>query len=65
VLDVGAYVRQQRAALMAHRTQVRATDWFVRLPAAAYDEVFGVECFERVRGPGPGQETDLFDGLEV
>jgi N-acetyl-1-D-myo-inositol-2-amino-2-deoxy-alpha-D-glucopyranoside deacetylase len=62
-IDVSAYVATKRTALMAHRTQMGPDQFFMRLPESVFDEVFGQETFQRVVGPGPTPETDLFAGI--
>jgi N-acetyl-1-D-myo-inositol-2-amino-2-deoxy-alpha-D-glucopyranoside deacetylase len=63
VVDVSGYVEQKRAALEAHRTQMGPNQFFMRLPSALFAEAFGRETFQRVAGPGPQAETDLFADL--
>lgn len=65
VVDASAYVDQKRAALEAHRTQMGQDQFFMKLPRELFAEVFSRETFQRVAGPGPRQETDLFEGLVV
>ena len=62
-IDVSAYVGAKRAALEAHRTQMGPEQFFMRLPADFFADMFGRETFQRVTGPGATPETDLFDGL--
>jgi mycothiol conjugate amidase Mca len=63
VVDVSAYIGAKRAALVSHRTQMGPEQFFMRLPAELFTEVFGRETFQRVAGSGPTPETDLFGGL--
>jgi mycothiol conjugate amidase Mca len=63
VVDVSAYVGAKRAALESHRTQMGPEQFFMRLPAELFAEVFGRETFQRVVGPGETPEADLFSGL--
>ena len=63
VVDVSAYIDVKRAALEAHRTQMGPDQFFLRLPADLFAEAFGRESFQRVAGPGPEREMDLFEGL--
>src|SRR5919199_804042 len=60
-VDVSAYVSQKRQALEAHRTQMGENMFFMRLPPDLFAEAFGREAFQRVRGPGGSDESDLFD----
>lgn len=62
-IDVSAYVAQKRAALESHRTQMGPEQFFMKLPADLFAEVFGRETFQRVAGEGPLPETDLFAGI--
>jgi N-acetyl-1-D-myo-inositol-2-amino-2-deoxy-alpha-D-glucopyranoside deacetylase/mycothiol S-conjugate amidase len=62
-VDVSAFIDAKRAALEAHRTQMGPDQFFMRLPPALFAEAFGRETFQRMAGPGPSHETDLFEGL--
>jgi N-acetyl-1-D-myo-inositol-2-amino-2-deoxy-alpha-D-glucopyranoside deacetylase len=62
-VDVSAYTEAKRAALEAHRTQMGADNFIMRLPAPLFSEMFGQESFQLVRGPSEGSEQDLFGGL--
>ena len=62
-VDVSAYIEQKRAALEAHRTQMGPEQFFMQLPRELFAEAFGRETFQRIAGPGPASETDLFEGL--
>jgi LmbE family N-acetylglucosaminyl deacetylase len=62
-IDVSKYVHAKRAALIAHRTQMGQDQFFMRLPEELFWDVFGRETFQRVVGPGPIPEHDLFAGL--
>lgn len=66
-VDVRQYVPRKLAALVEHRTQIRA-DWpWLMVPDNLRDEVLNFEYFilvaSRVPLP-PGEETDLFAGVE-
>jgi mycothiol conjugate amidase Mca len=65
VIDVSGYVEVKRSALAAHRTQMGQEQFFMRLPAALFGEIFGRESFQRISGPtgGSSPELDLFSGL--
>ena len=62
-VDVSAYLHAKRAALESHRTQMGPEQFFMKLPPELFAEAFGRETFQRVVGPGPTPEADLFDGL--
>jgi N-acetyl-1-D-myo-inositol-2-amino-2-deoxy-alpha-D-glucopyranoside deacetylase len=62
-VDVSAYTSAKRTALVAHRTQMGADNFIMRLPDTLFSEMFGQEAFQLVRGPSAGAETDLFGGL--
>jgi N-acetyl-1-D-myo-inositol-2-amino-2-deoxy-alpha-D-glucopyranoside deacetylase len=63
VVDASAYVDQKRAALEAHRTQMGQDQFFMRLPRELFADALSRETFQRVAGPGPERETDLFEGV--
>jgi N-acetyl-1-D-myo-inositol-2-amino-2-deoxy-alpha-D-glucopyranoside deacetylase len=62
-VDVSAYAAAKRAALVAHRTQMGADNFIMRLPMDIFSEMFGQESFQLVRGPSAGAAQDLFGGL--
>ncbi len=62
-VDVSAYVGAKRASLLAHKTQMGPEQFFMRIPPEVFGDVFGRETFQRVEGPGPAPEDDLFAGL--
>ncbi len=62
-IDVSRYVAAKRNALMAHRTQMGQDQFFMRIPESLFGEVFAGEAFQRVVGPGPTPEYDLFAGI--
>jgi N-acetyl-1-D-myo-inositol-2-amino-2-deoxy-alpha-D-glucopyranoside deacetylase len=62
-IDVSRYVDAKRAALEAHRTQMGPDQFFMKLPQEIFAEAFRRETFQRIAGPGPDQESDLFEGL--
>jgi mycothiol S-conjugate amidase len=70
-IDVGDYLDQRRAALLAHRTQVDPEGFWMRLPEEVVREVFPWEEFLLARSlvdaevPEGGFEDDLFSGLRV
>jgi N-acetyl-1-D-myo-inositol-2-amino-2-deoxy-alpha-D-glucopyranoside deacetylase/mycothiol S-conjugate amidase len=63
-VDVTDYIDAKRRSLEAHRTQMGADQFIMRLPAHVFGEFFGRETFQRVSGPTNGApEADLFSGL--
>jgi mycothiol S-conjugate amidase len=70
-IDVGDFLMHRRAALLAHRTQVDPTGFWMRLPDDVVREVFPWEEFALARtlvdiGVAEGEpEDDLFAGLRV
>ncbi|MBV8717205.1 MAG: PIG-L family deacetylase [Chloroflexi bacterium] len=62
-VDVSAYVDAKRAALEAHATQMGPDQFFMKLPQELFAEAFGRETFQRMAGPGPNAETDLYQGI--
>jgi N-acetyl-1-D-myo-inositol-2-amino-2-deoxy-alpha-D-glucopyranoside deacetylase len=61
-IDVSAYVETQRAALLAHRTQIPADSFFVRLPIHIARRAFRTAYLNRLHpAPAPGErDADLF-----
>jgi mycothiol S-conjugate amidase len=70
-IDVGDFLSHRRAALLAHRTQVDPTGFWMRLPDDVIREVFPWEEFALARslvdiGTRDGEpEDDLFAGLRT
>jgi len=70
-IDVGDFLASRRAALLAHRTQVDPTGFWMRLPDDVVREVFPWEEFALARTlvdtgvPDGEPEDDLFAGLRV
>lgn len=63
VVDVSSYVRQKRAALAAHASQVQ-NFFFERLPEEVVTLILSREYFTlRSKPEGPAYEDDLFAGL--
>jgi mycothiol S-conjugate amidase len=64
-VDVADYIDAKRSALAAHRTQMGQEQFFMRLPAGIFKEIFGRETFQLVDSPTPVRpaEDDLFAGL--
>ena len=68
-IDVGDYLGERRAALLAHRTQIDPESFWMRLPEDVVREIFPWEEYRLARSlvdatvaPG-GFEDDLFAGL--
>jgi LmbE family N-acetylglucosaminyl deacetylase len=63
-VDIVPFVRQKRAALAAHKSQLEDS-FFLRFPPEVFDLVFGEETFIRQSDAtgAPVPETDLFAGL--
>jgi LmbE family N-acetylglucosaminyl deacetylase len=66
-LDVAPYSEVQRAALLAHRTQIPKDSFSVRLPEDLRRRAFATAYFVRMHPPvAPGErEHDLLDGLDL
>jgi mycothiol S-conjugate amidase len=66
-LEVGTYSEVQRRALLAHRTQIPAGSFSVRLPEELRRRAFATAYFVRLDPPAaPGEhEQDLLDGLGI
>jgi mycothiol S-conjugate amidase len=66
-IDVGDFLVQRREALLAHRTQVDPTGFWMRLPDDVVREVFPWEEFALARSLVDTElpEDDLFAGLRV
>jgi mycothiol S-conjugate amidase len=68
-IDVGDFLQERRAALLAHRTQVDPGGFWMRLPEEIVREVFPWEEYLLARSlvdaavPDGGYEDDLFSGL--
>ena len=68
-IDVGDYLNERRAALLAHRTQIDPESFWMRLPEDVVREVFPWEEYRLARSlvdaapPGGGYEDDLFAGV--
>ena len=61
-LDVSQYIKRKREAFQAHVSQNNPDSWFSKIPAEAYETVFGTEFYAIGRGePGTSlPEGDLF-----
>ncbi|HEY3240609.1 MAG TPA: mycothiol conjugate amidase Mca [Acidimicrobiia bacterium] len=68
-IDVGDYLDERRAALLAHRTQIDPESFWMRLPEDVVREIFPWEEYRLARSlvdataPAGGFEADLFAGL--
>lgn len=62
-VDIRATLPRKRAAMRAHRSQLGEDSFFLNVPDDLAPEVFGIEEFVRLWGPGPAGEDDLFAGL--
>lgn len=62
-VDIRATLDRKRAAMRAHRSQLADDSFFLNVPDDLAPEVFGIEEFIRLHGPGPEAEDDLFAGL--
>jgi N-acetyl-1-D-myo-inositol-2-amino-2-deoxy-alpha-D-glucopyranoside deacetylase len=66
VVDVSAFLRTKRAALLAHRSQIGADSFFLNTPDEMAVSFFGTEEFVLEEGnlgaPDGGLEDDLFAG---
>jgi len=70
-VDVGEYLHVGREALLAHRTQVSPTGFFMRVPLETMREIHPWEDYELARSfvdvsvPDGEYEHDLFEGVRV
>jgi LmbE family N-acetylglucosaminyl deacetylase len=66
-LDVSPYSEIQRQALLAHRTQIPADSFWVRLPPALRRRAFATAYFRRLQPPASNgeREQDLFATLDL
>jgi LmbE family N-acetylglucosaminyl deacetylase len=65
-IDVSPYVEIQREALAAHRSQIDAESWWLKMPLDVRRVAFGTAYFVRMYpAPAPGEkDADLFAGLD-
>jgi mycothiol S-conjugate amidase len=69
-IDVGDYLDDRRASLLAHRTQIDPDSFWMRLPEHVVREIFPWEEYRLARSlvegtvPAGGFEDDLFAGVE-
>ena len=63
VVDVRAHVKQKRAAMAAHASQIAEHSFFLQLPDDAFELAFGLEWFIRYGEEPSAQEHSVFDGL--
>jgi LmbE family N-acetylglucosaminyl deacetylase len=66
-LDVAPYSEVQRRALLAHRTQIPAGSFSVKMPAELRQRAFATSYFLRMHPPADPGEHDqhLLDGLDI
>lgn len=66
-LDVAPYAEVQRQALQAHRTQIPADSFWMRMPSELRRRAFATAYFVRMHpAAAPGErEQDLLDGLDL
>jgi len=70
-IDVGEYLNERRAALLAHRTQIDPDSFWMRLPEEVVRDIFPWEEYRLARSlvedtlPPGGFEDDLFAGLRA
>jgi mycothiol S-conjugate amidase len=66
-LDVSPFSEVQRRALLAHRTQIPADSFWVRMPEELRRRAFATSYFVRLHpAAAPGEhERDLLDGLDI
>jgi mycothiol S-conjugate amidase len=70
-IDVGDFLNERRAALLAHRTQIDPDSFWMRLPEDVVREIFPWEEYRLARSlvdttvPPDGFEDDLFAGLRA
>jgi mycothiol S-conjugate amidase len=68
-IDVGDFLNERRASLLAHRTQIDPDSFWMRLPEDVVREIFPWEEYRLARSlvddtlPPDGFEDDLFAGL--
>jgi N-acetyl-1-D-myo-inositol-2-amino-2-deoxy-alpha-D-glucopyranoside deacetylase len=63
-VDAAEHVEAKMAAMRAHASQISLEGGFFALSNNLGSQVFGIEHYRRVRGPGGPGETDLFAGLD-
>jgi LmbE family N-acetylglucosaminyl deacetylase len=63
VVDARPYLKEKRAAMAAHASQIAETSFFLALPDDLFAEVFGTETYVLRGAPQGTKETDLFEGI--
>ena len=63
-VDVRDFVKQKRASMAAHASQISETSFFRAMPDEQFAEAFGHEWFIRHGVPDTHRDDDLFAGLE-
>ncbi|HEX3622656.1 MAG TPA: PIG-L family deacetylase [Acidimicrobiales bacterium] len=62
-VDVRPWLARKRASMAAHASQISETSFFLSMPPAAFEHVWGQEWFIRCDAPVGLLETDIFDGV--
>ena len=63
-VDVRDFVKQKRASMAAHASQISETSFFLAMPDEQFEEAFGHEWFIRRGVPDTHRDDDLFIGIE-
>jgi LmbE family N-acetylglucosaminyl deacetylase len=62
-VDVRGFLDQKRKSMQAHASQIAETSFFLNMPEAAFEAVWGTEWYIRRGAPAGTAEDDLFAGL--
>ncbi|MEA3078587.1 MAG: hypothetical protein QOF60_3495 [Actinomycetota bacterium] len=62
-VDVRDFLDQKRRSMEAHASQIAETSFFLNMPPAAFELVWGTEWYIRRGAPEGTREDDLFAGL--
>jgi LmbE family N-acetylglucosaminyl deacetylase len=52
-VDVTAFIKEKRAAMAAHASQIPETSWFLSLPEDIFPMMFGTEWYVQRKAPAP------------
>jgi LmbE family N-acetylglucosaminyl deacetylase len=63
-VDVRGFVKQKRASMAAHASQISETSFFLAMPDEQFEDTFGHEWFIRRGVPDTHRDDDLFAGIE-
>jgi LmbE family N-acetylglucosaminyl deacetylase len=63
-VDVRAHMREKRASMAAHETQIGDIAYFLSMPEESFEVGFGFEWYIRQGVPADHRDDDLFAGLE-